>query len=369
MTKVAFISTLDHLPWGGSEELWMRAALRLREQKVDVHVSVQWWPQPVAAIMQLERAGCRIHFRRRPTMWARLSRRNQATHQCNWLGREAPDLVVISQGGHYDGLSWMRECHRRDLPYTTIVQNAPEFHWPADSVLLELEHLYRASQRNFFVSQGNIELVSRQVGRSIANAVVVRNPFNVSYNAAPAWPQGEELRLACVAQLTPVHKGQDLLFEVLHLPKWKERPLRVSLWGEGGNKRTLETLRETYGLTGVTFNGFAYDIEAVWREHHAMILPSRCEGTPLAVVEAMLCGRPCIVTAVAGNAEVVEDNDTGFIAAAPTPALLDEAMERAWEKRALWSEMGERAARRIRELVPPDPVGVFTNQLMKEVMR
>lgn len=31
-------------------------------------------------------------------------------------------------------------------------------------------------------------------------------------------------------------------------------------------------------------------------------------------MEAMLCGRPCIVTDVAGNTEVVEDGVTGFVA-------------------------------------------------------
>ena len=58
----------------------------------------------------------------------------------------------------------------------------------------------------------------------------------------------------------------------------------------------------------------------IWAEHHALVLPSRFEGMPLVVVEAMLCGRPCIVTDVGGNAELIRDGINGFLAKAPTGA-------------------------------------------------
>ena len=79
----------------------------------------------------------------------------------------------------------------------------------------------------------------------------------------------------------------------------------------------------------------------------------------------MLCGRPAVATNVAGNSEVLDDNETGFLAAAPTTAHFDEAMERAWQRRCQWEDMGREAARRIRLAVPEDPVGVFADQLMK----
>jgi glycosyltransferase involved in cell wall biosynthesis len=84
---------------------------------------------------------------------------------------------------------------------------------------------------------------------------------------------------------------------------------------------------------------------------------------PLVLVEAMLCGRPCIVTNVGGNAELVEDNVSGFIASAPNEACLDEAMERAWARRDEWQEIGEAAGRRVRTVVPPDPVTDFIQEL------
>ena len=75
------------------------------------------------------------------------------------------------------------------------------------------------------------------------------------------------------------------------------------------------------GLEKVTYGGFTEDVESIWASHHALVLPSRSEGLPLVVVEAMLCGRPAIVTDVAGNAELIQDGVSGFVAAAAAPQM------------------------------------------------
>ena len=75
--------------------------------------------------------------------------------------------------------------------------------------------------------------------------------------------------------------------------------------------------------TRIEFAGHVADIVGIWSKHNALVLPSRCEGLPLALVEAMLCGRPAIATNVAGHGEVIEDGVTGILAEAPTvPAVL-----------------------------------------------
>ena len=78
----------------------------------------------------------------------------------------------------------------------------------------------------------------------------------------------------------------------------------------------------------------------------------------------MMSGRVPIVTNAGGNAEVVDDGVTGFIAAGATEDTLDEAMERAWGRREEWRGIGDAAATRIRELVPADPAGVMAATLL-----
>lgn len=75
----------------------------------------------------------------------------------------------------------------------------------------------------------------------------------------------------------------------------------------------------------------------------------------------MWCGRPAVVTEVAGNTEVCVDNETGFVVPAPTVPLLADALERAWERREDWQSMGQSA--RAERQIPRDPVGLFAEHL------
>jgi glycosyltransferase involved in cell wall biosynthesis len=119
------------------------------------------------------------------------------------------------------------------------------------------------------------------------------------------------------------------------------------------------------GLDRVSFAGFTTRPEEIWGDHHGLILPSHCEGLPLTLVEAMLSARVAIVTPAGGNAEVLSDGETGFMAAAISEVHLDEALERAWARRAEWRAIGQAASARIRALVPPDPPALFAQTLLE----
>jgi glycosyltransferase involved in cell wall biosynthesis len=89
--------------------------------------------------------------------------------------------------------------------------------------------------------------------------------------------------------------------------------------------------------------GHVSDIRALWAENHLLVLASRLEGTPLALVEAMLCGRPAVVTDVGGNTEWVDDGQTGWVAEAGSARHVGAALERAWSAAAEWETVGRRA--------------------------
>ena len=364
MSRIAFISTVDSCPWGGSEELWSRTALHLLHEKNAVAACVKWWPEPVPQIAALERAGCYINRRPPASRKQHLLSKFAPERAFRWIDEFKPNLVVISQGHQIAGLEWMQACARRKIPYVLVVQAAGECWWPGDDVLHPLRDGFLQAKSCYFVSRGNLDLVTRQFGVPLPAAKVVYNPFNVDFDAQVAWPQDKAIfKLACVGRLEPYAKGQDILFQVLREEKWRGRPLTVTLFGNGPNRNTIESLRQMWGLQNVSFGGFISDITALWAEHHALVLPSCVEGLPLAVVEAMLCARPCILTDVAGNTELVEDGVSGYIAAAPTCRMLDDAMERAWNHRHEWREMGVVAAQRVRHMVPRDPAGVFADEL------
>ena len=278
----------------------------------------------------------------------------------------AADLIVVSQGGNCEGLEWAEAAQANSYRYAIIAQAAVEAWWPDDEFTERLAAAYEAACCPFFVSEANLILTRQQFVAPLRHARVIRNPFNVRYDACPSWPSSssDELRLACVGRLDAAAKGQDILFQVMDLPHWRSRRIHVTLVGSGRNERGLRRWADTLKLPNVTFEGFSENIEQVWSSHHALILPSRWEGMPLVLVEAMLCGRPAIVTDVAGARELVRDGINGFLAKAPTVELLGEAMNRAWENRRRLKEMGEQAAIDVRKFVSPDPTEDFVRELI-----
>lgn len=353
--------------WGGSEELWSRAAAALAERGHRVAAFKTLVDASHPSVRRLESLSCPVRdLRRIPLCPQRVVTLSHFLSLTLHLKTRRPDLVVISQGDNYDGLHFGYLCRKLGLPYTLISQKATDHFWPPDGARRHRRETFERAVRCFFVSEHNRRLTEEQLGAHLPNASVVRNPYLVAAERPLPWPGGEEecLRLACVARLYLLDKGQDILLRVLAREKWKGRGLRVSFYGRGDNREGLEGLAARLGVGNVSFEGQTDDVPGIWQRHHALVLPSRTEGLPLALVEAMMCGRPAVVTNVGGNAEVIEDGVNGFLAA-PSEDGVDAALEAAWAARGALRAMGDAAARRIRELVPPSPEEEFADTLLE----
>jgi len=370
--RFVFISTMSGCPWGGSEELWSQTALRLRSEGHQVAASVTWWPQLSPKVTALADQGIELYAGKSPAQsslavraWRKIQNRlGQTPKESAWLLRQKPDLTVISQGASSDGFGWMNFCRNIGLPFVSVVQCNGEQYWPADDVSREMAAAYLAAKKVFCVSRHNLELLERQICVSLPNAEVVWNPYNVPPGQAPAWPMENGVwKLACVARLEPAAKGQDLLFQVLAQPHWRERAVELNLYGAGPCEQGLKKLAKQLRANNAHFRGHVPNVRKIWEENHLLVLPSRGEGLPLALVEAMWCGRPAVVTDVGGNAEVCMDGETGFVAAAPALKLIEETLERAWNQRDQWQTLGHAARTRAEKLIPKDPVGDFCRKL------
>jgi glycosyltransferase involved in cell wall biosynthesis len=228
------------------------------------------------------------------------------------------------------------------------------------------------AQRWYFVSRAIQRLVEKQIGHEFLNAEIICNPFNVDRNASLRWPplgDGSMLRMACIGTLHPPSKGQDILLEALADSVWKNRNWRLTFYGEGPMRDRLERMVLRYALQDrVGFAGFVEDVEKIWVENHALVMSSRYEGLPLAIVEAMLCARPVVATDVGGNSEIVDDGVTGFLAESATVRSVARTLERFWNRRSNLEEIGKAAARSIRRQVPADPVRVFSEKVKKLII-
>jgi glycosyltransferase involved in cell wall biosynthesis len=369
-----FVSTMAGSPWGGSEELWSRAAHDLAGQGFAVGASVLQWSPPHKRVLDLMKGGVEVRFRptnyslwkrtwRRLTSRAALGTRSEVE---KLLAERSPALVVFSDGGPFSSVDLLELCVAKQVPFVTIGQANGENRWLEDRDAARYRVALATARRCYFVSNANRRLAEKHLGFELPNAEVIWNPFNIDYRVSLPWPEldgKDELRLACVARLDPSAKGQDVLLEALADPRWAARNWRLSLFGEGPMRDVLERLAKRLGLSNrVTFLGHQ-SVEDIWASSHALVMPSRYEGLPLAMVEAMLCARPVVATDVAGHSEIVEDGLTGFLADAPIVSSIADALERLWTNRAKLEEMGRRGSKRIREVVPTDPVRVFSEKI------
>ncbi len=370
--RIAFFSTMAGLPWGGSEVLWSRAAAVLLNRGHEVAFNCVGWPTLPESLKELIDAGAMPSFRSRKRMGRslrqtlellRLLRLKYAT----WLRKAKPDFVLISFSCHTDDPQIAVTCRTLGIRYAIVLQAAGPHNWIDFRSLADFQSAYASAERCYFLSEENRETLEANLAMDLSSAEIVDNPFNVQTNAAPAWPStAHGWRLACVARVHFVSKAQDLLIRVLRSSKWRARPLTVSLWGnDNGSLEQFLQLRELYGLQNqISYAGFAEDMEALWAEHHGLLLPSRLEGNALSLIEAMMCGRVPITTKVGRAAELIDEGISGFLAPAATAELIDEVLDRAWQRRDEWQAIGQRAARAIRERHSLRPAEDFAGRIL-----
>jgi len=174
-------------------------------------------------------------------------------------------------------------------------------------------------------------------------------------NPVPATLEASGLQVAsdrrqqeilALARLQP-QKGLDLLLRAFALIVPSSRNgWRLTLVGEGLEGTALKRLSAELGLDDVvSFEGFRTDTQTFFRRASIFALPSRFEGMPNALLEAMAFGLPSVVSdASPGPLEMVRDGVEGFV----VPSENVEALARALERLILDQGLRERCGAEAR---------------------
>lgn len=205
-------------------------------------------------------------------------------------------------------------------------------------------------KNSYFVSERNLITTQRSICCNLENSYVISNPANLKSFDSIEYPKivDEVINFACVARLDCMFKAQDVLISVFSKDKWLNRNWKLNFYGDGRDLPYLKELVVYYNLnSSVTFHGHVQNVVDIWKDNHILILPSLAEGTPLSLIEAMVCGRPAIVSDVGGNSELIEDGINGFIIPASIVKQCDLIIEKAWQNRNKWQEMGLEARKQV----------------------
>lgn len=287
------------------------------------------------------------------------------------IGQFKPDVVVLNEPG-FPCIATVPGVHEyfdhAPVPYVTMTHYNNEGGALPERVYDRARALYARAAGCVFVSRRNLEVAQRQLCMLLPNAVVIDNPPGFGDWSPIPYPTFPPHRFAMVARLECGIKGQDLVLAAFAQHQWRERTWSLTIAGGGPDMGYLKELVDFYGLQDrVDFAGQVSGIRNLWRSHHMLVLGSTGEGKPLAITEAMVCGRPSVVTDVGDNADLVKEGSTGFVARAATVSAISEALEKAWDRRETWQMMGMRAHDAISSRLSPLPEEVLLHTIETSV--
>jgi colanic acid/amylovoran biosynthesis glycosyltransferase len=158
--------------------------------------------------------------------------------------------------------------------------------------------------------------------------------------------------LICVGRLCP-QKGQHLIPQAAAQLRMEFPDLKIVLVGDGESRVAVEAaiaacrVGDIVELRGWVTNSEVLDLI---KSSRALLLPSRAEGLPVVIMEALASGRPVISTTVAGIPELV-DESCGWLVPADDPQALVTAIRAALQcPPAVLARMGKAGRARVAKL-------------------
>jgi glycosyltransferase involved in cell wall biosynthesis len=133
-------------------------------------------------------------------------------------------------------------------------------------------------------------------------------------------------RIGVVGRLSP-EKGVDVFLQACaELTRRGVRYLAI-VAGEGPERQALERLRDSLGLEPrVTFVGAMADVHALYEVLDLLVIPSRSEGLPNVLLEALRADLPVAATCVGAIPEVIDSPLAGVLVAPDAPEALADAI-------------------------------------------
>jgi glycosyltransferase involved in cell wall biosynthesis len=173
----------------------------------------------------------------------------------------------------------------------------------------------------------------------MTNADHIPNPLHVTPTVHPTLDLPV---VACVGRLS-YEKGTDLMLEAWRRVSARHPEWRLHIYGGGPDEADLRA--QAAGMAGsVEFRGVVADVEEALVEASVFALPSRAEGFPMSVLEAMAYGLPTVAFDCApGVRTLIEDDRDGIVVRPGDTVAFAAALERLIDDPGLRRALGAEA--------------------------
>jgi glycosyltransferase involved in cell wall biosynthesis len=244
------------------------------------------------------------------------------------------------------------------LPTICVAHNVEQYMTGFDVVsratrVIERWHARRATAY-VAVSQAVALAVCKSIGVKGKKIVIIPNGLDDQVSSLAKNEARRRLNLSersfvvgSVGRLHPQKGYADLLVAAAKLSR-QIANLKVVIIGEGPEREGLEALAKARELNGIVhFAGARSDVTGILSAFDVFAMPSYYEGLPLALLEAMRCGIPSVVTRAGGMPEAVVNGKTGFVTEPADSSALTDCILRLAKDRRLRDNMGDAARERF----------------------
>ncbi len=141
---------------------------------------------------------------------------------------------------------------------------------------------------------------------------------SIQYVKSEVRKKSQPYKFVYLSRIDFNHKGTDILLDALEILKGNGKidGLNLSIYGKGSVKEEKELIRriDELNISNVTFNGpiFGQLKNEMLSEKDIFILTSRYEGFPMAILEALDSGLPCLVTRGVNMSTIIEKYNVGW---------------------------------------------------------
>jgi glycosyltransferase involved in cell wall biosynthesis len=161
---------------------------------------------------------------------------------------------------------------------------------------------------------------------------------------------GSQKILLCVAAIER-EKGVSELLHALSTSRHSDAILWMVGRGDDETTKRYQALAQALGVSArVSWCGRTTDVRSFYRSADLFVFPTYAEGLPLALLEAMACGRACVASDVLGVSHLLEGGAGRLVPKADAAALrdaIDELLDHPAQREALGAAARARAVERF----------------------
>jgi glycosyltransferase involved in cell wall biosynthesis len=328
MTKFKQINVvylINGLNPGGGERMLQQLAMALALHSIDV--SIYCLSRLGSVADELRLAGINVTLLRGPQSWRAFWQALQRAY------------ILHTHFFYSDLLGWFLGKAAR-VPYLISTRHETGF-W--------MRPWHRWLERRFYGRFDKILCVSQ----AVSNSLKARHMPSARLSVIPPGVHVDKLFhrrigahrqriIVSVGRLETV-KGHDVLLRALAT---MERNFKLYLVGDGSQRRRLEDLAEHLHIKHLCEFAGTQNSQIVRRylqQADLFVLPSRSEGLPLSLLEAMAAELACIASATGGMDEVIVDRVTGILVPPDDVSALAKMLVILLDNAALRQQLGQQA--------------------------